>query len=619
MVGSFTSSATTTSPHTLLPYHYAVSYLESKFGSTSLDSLNKILPQLGSEFLLSSPFPISTEFRHDIPIIDFPMSEPKSPPTPPRVPVVPDVPPVVPLISLISESDSESEYESDYPAELNLVKNTFRTDQELRLDLDYQFATYQKIKTKAFRSKTVQTMLSTGISLTLNNWCPDVDCQPLIPQSPAEEAYIEGLIKSQVIAICPNPKFVTPHFFRRLPGKLRIIFDGRRLNKRLKEPPYFRPVSVHSLLNQASKARTFAKIDLRDAFFAIRVNQKTKPWICLNYKGKIYHYNRVPFGLSWSPFFCHIYTEELREIIVDAFPGIRMSHYLDDFWIWDIDSKLLSAILLLLDNIGVVYNPKKVTPPTPVGTILGIPMDLGVSSASGFMKQLNTLYTYATAVHLTHRGLMSLLGYVNYYNYPIPGVLAYIYPLFKPTHSGELDLPIPKFLHQKFRYIHNQLLQIFQYSYKFQHIRDVNSATCTKIYTDAYFENIYDQGIGLTILEQKTHYNFSIQTFSLTHIFILESLGVFCALTWIAQRPANAWLIYIDNQALYYSLKKGGSKINLVNFLIKCIVHLRRTHVIRFAWVPSNENLADGPSRLKNQISFSQFFQKAFPKNDLPN
>jgi len=86
-----------------------------------------------------------------------------------------------------------------------------------------------------------------------------------------------------------------------------------------------------------------------------------------------------------------------------------------------------------------------------------------------------------------------------------------------------------------------------------------------------------------------------VKRISAPFIFEAEAQAVELA---IDLSPYRAFLILNDNAALVYALQKGRSDNLRVNTLAKKVLALRLSGlVINFKWIPTDENLADAPSR----------------------
>lgn len=119
-----------------------------------------------------------------------------------------------------------------------------------------------------------------------------------------------------------------------------------------------------------------AKIDLTDAYLTVLMHQSHRRFLLFAWKGKIYQFTCLPFGLSSAP---RIFTKLLKPVV--AFlrkKGIRLVIYLDDILIMNSDRDVLTRDVAVdtstLEEAGV-NEQKSETVPTQSIEFLGLIID----------------------------------------------------------------------------------------------------------------------------------------------------------------------------------------------------------------------------------------------------
>ena len=69
---------------------------------------------------------------------------------------------------------------------------------------------------------------------------------------PEERAYINQMIADGILEK-GDTQFCVPHFFIYKPGKLRLVFNGKKLNDAVKSPPKFNMKSHAALQRLAAR------------------------------------------------------------------------------------------------------------------------------------------------------------------------------------------------------------------------------------------------------------------------------------------------------------------------------------------------------------------------------
>ena len=135
-----------------------------------------------------------------------------------------------------------------------------------------------------------------------------------------ENMVLSGCIKRVDHATWATPLVVVP----KADGRVRICGDFKvTVNQQLdiQQYPLPKPDDLFHMLNGGEK---FSKIDLRDAYMQIELDEESKKYLVLNTQKGLYQYERLPFGVAPAPaiFQC------IMEQTLAGIPGVLC--YLDD-------------------------------------------------------------------------------------------------------------------------------------------------------------------------------------------------------------------------------------------------------------------------------------------------
>ena len=117
------------------------------------------------------------------------------------------------------------------------------------------------------------------------------------------------------------------------------------------------------------------KLDLQDAYLLVAVHSEHFKFLRFYWKGILYEYVCLPFGLSSAP---RVFTKLLRPVVAYLRSlGIRLFIYLDDLLIINSSiSGLLRLVVDLLELLGFIINYKKsVVTPQRLMEYLGMLID----------------------------------------------------------------------------------------------------------------------------------------------------------------------------------------------------------------------------------------------------
>ena len=199
-------------------------------------------------------------------------------------------------------------------------------------------------------------------------------------------------------------------------GSLRPILNLRGLNEFI---PYehFKMEGLKDVKNLMKTNDWLIKIDLKDAYFSLPLNPKSRKYVRFHWEKKIYQFICLCFGLGPAP---RLFTKLMKvPVSILRRLNIRLVIFLDDILIFGSSmEEILMArdtAIYLLEGLGFVINYKKsVTNPTTTIEYLGILID-SVSMTMSLteektMSLSNLCHKTLTSKKLTLRELGSLIG-----------------------------------------------------------------------------------------------------------------------------------------------------------------------------------------------------------------
>ena len=110
------------------------------------------------------------------------------------------------------------------------------------------------------------------------------------------------------------------------PGKVRLCLDARKINECTRKDAYPLP-SIEGIFARLPKANIISKIDLKDAYWQIELDEKSKHITSFTIPGRpLYQFTVMPFGLCNAPqTMCRLMDEIIPPDLKNCVFG-----YLDD-------------------------------------------------------------------------------------------------------------------------------------------------------------------------------------------------------------------------------------------------------------------------------------------------
>jgi hypothetical protein len=184
------------------------------------------------------------------------------------------------------------------------------------------------------------------------------------------------------------PVLVCPIRVEESGGKLRLIYDARIVNA-IDKAGHVQYESLAEMLPFIPARSYCFKTDMRNGYFQIPMRKEDAPYLAFQWKGLLYYWRVLPFGLQSAPKFFERCTQPLKHHLRQHFsvPNLLFTGYLDDFFF--LLSVLLHASLTLRANIlttiqmfGWVVSAPKTTEPALVTEVLGFRVDTSNQTVS---------------------------------------------------------------------------------------------------------------------------------------------------------------------------------------------------------------------------------------------
>ena len=115
------------------------------------------------------------------------------------------------------------------------------------------------------------------------------------------KAKLAELEKKQIIVKETEPtEWISSMVVVAKPGKIRICFDPKELNKAIKRPKYQMP-TLYETLPKLGKAKVFTTLDTKDGFYQIKLDDDSSKLTTFWTPFGRYRYLRMPFGICSAP------------------------------------------------------------------------------------------------------------------------------------------------------------------------------------------------------------------------------------------------------------------------------------------------------------------------------
>lgn len=233
----------------------------------------------------------------------------------------------------------------------------------------------------------------------------DTPVPPDMERRIALEAEIESLLQKEAIERTPpdaTPKFMSTFFLTtKKDGSWRPIINLKPFNKRFVRPKRFRMETLSDIKPALRNGMWATSIDLKDAYLHIPVAPECRDFLTFQYRGDVFRFKALPFGLSTSP---RVFTRVTRPILAYLrVRGIKIFAYLDDWLVLAESRETAEAHTTmatdLLTELGWIINIEKSSlQPTQSIQYLGASIDFVGGMIYPTEERVSALTRDATAL-----------------------------------------------------------------------------------------------------------------------------------------------------------------------------------------------------------------------------
>ncbi|XP_067671071.1 uncharacterized protein [Haliotis asinina] len=179
---------------------------------------------------------------------------------------------------------------------------------------------------------------------------------------------VESLVSKGAVQEIPlqdlTPGFYSPVFVRpkRNSGKWRLIHDLKEFNSSyLEQPPYFRLLTVPSVMRLLEPSDYMVSLDLQDAYLHIPIHLADCRYLHFVLGGRHFQWNVLPFGISSAPWLFTRVTQPIVQFLHEL--QVQFLMYLDDGFAHNPSPSILEAqrdlVIHLLRRLGWLVNLEK--------------------------------------------------------------------------------------------------------------------------------------------------------------------------------------------------------------------------------------------------------------------
>lgn len=190
---------------------------------------------------------------------------------------------------------------------------------------------------------------------------------------------ILSLQSKDAIEICKQKFFLNQIFLvpKRDGISWRPILNLKPLNKYLKYF-HFKMESINMVTDLLQANMWLCKIDFKDAYFAVPIDPNHRKFLQFEWKGDIFQYKCLPFGLSTAPYVFTKLTKPLVSLLREE--GIKLIIFLDDVLIMsqsetEANSSCIRALDLFRDAGFTINTDRSIVKPTQRIEFLGFEID----------------------------------------------------------------------------------------------------------------------------------------------------------------------------------------------------------------------------------------------------
>ena len=431
------------------------------------------------------------------------------------------------------------------------------------------------------------------------------------PVSADMDKYIRELLTLGAVMVVKDdiPSFISPMFLVPKPGQeKRQIFNLKALNCFL-TPPKFSLYNCHKLQRVFRRDDFLSSVDLTKAYFHVSIAQNCRRFLRFMYKGQVFEFQCLPFGLSTAPFIFQKLTSFVCQYLRKNY-GIRIWNYLDDLLIAACSKALLSQHVQIVVNVfqmfGWIISEHK---SELIPLISAIYIGLEWSPRSNYIavpaekivllrSRIDELLTRNTW-HITD--LRSIIGSLNFVAFAVPlgrlhmRRLQQLIPEMRRTTRASSRVPIPTDCRKDLEWWHlhaKDRRELFAYSPTDFLCTDASNSGWGGVLNDMRFSGIWNS------------------TQLSLHINVKELLAVIFTVDLnFASLHNSVVSLQLDNSTVRtYFAKEGGTKSpELLSYLRPFLIRCTAANIVFVPYfIPGLYNcIADSLSRSSVECEWS--------------
>lgn len=258
------------------------------------------------------------------------------------------------------------------------------------------------------------------------NWQEPADCGQRTPYKTEENAcrfrmqkqLEEYITKGYLRNVCLSEKvFMSPLLpIQKKDGSYRLTTDFRALNAYFAREGQEQPDVWRKLWEVEPSWRWYSKLDLKDGFFGVPVEEELQRLFAFSWRGRRYCWRRLPQGWTWSPV---LFAERIAQVIAGVSGAVQFA---DDLLIGaetreELRLRVL-AVFQRLQQFGLKVNLKKASLLTDAVTFLGVELQRGTWSLRKYLE--DKVQSLGRILHW--KAVERIIGVISYARKTIPDV-----------------------------------------------------------------------------------------------------------------------------------------------------------------------------------------------------
>lgn len=239
---------------------------------------------------------------------------------------------------------------------------------------------------------------------------------------------VKELLEQNIIQVSDSPWCSEYVMVAKKTGEWRMCVDFRRLNTVTKKDSYPLP-NIEECLEMMCGNKYFSQIDFASGYWQLPVAEQSQELTAFRVGGEIYHFKRLPFGLTNAP----ATFQRLMNALFAGLKGISLQVFLDDVCLatstWSEHIELLEKVLQIIIKANLRLKGSKCSFGTKAVKFLGHQIsELGLKPDPCKVEAIKNL-----PVPQDVSAVRRILGAFGYYRKFIPKYAEISEPLVKLT------------------------------------------------------------------------------------------------------------------------------------------------------------------------------------------